>query len=86
MHTLMITTAGLVLLAVFVGFGHLRGDVTGRASAARAFLPIWFVLALVNFTVGVFSAGYTVLQETPVFAVTFGVPAALGWWISLSKN
>ena len=82
MHMLMITTAGLVLLAVLVGIGHLRGDAAGRANAARAFIPVWFVLALINVTIGVVSAGYTVLQEAPVFVVTFGVPAALAWWLA----
>ncbi|MGB3555084.1 MAG: hypothetical protein WBA25_10650 [Jannaschia sp.] len=82
MHMLMITIAGLVLLAVFVGIGHLRGDAAGRKRAARAFVPAWFVLALINVTIGVVSAGYTVLQEAPVFVVTFGIPAALAWWLA----
>lgn len=82
MHMLMITCAGLLLLGLFVLVGHLRGDAPGRSGAARAFVPVWFVLAFVNVTVGVVSAGYTVLQEAPVFVVTFGVPAALAWWIS----
>lgn len=82
MHMLMITTAGLILLAVFVGIGHMRGDATGRGRAARAFIPVWFVLALINVTIGVLSAGYTVLQEAPVFVVTFGIPAALAWWLA----
>ena len=82
MHMLMITIAGLVLLAAFLGIGHLRGDAPGRARAARAFIPVWFVLALINVTIGVVRAGYTVSQEAPVFVVTFGVPAALAWWLS----
>ena len=82
MHMLMITLAGLALLALFVGVGHMRSGPAGRAKAARLFVPVWFVLALVNVTIGVVSAGYTVLQEAPVFVVTFGVPAALAWWIS----
>ena len=82
MHMLMITAAGLALLALFAGAGHLRAGAVGRAKAARWFVPVWFALALVNVTVGVVSAGYTVLQEAPVFLVTFGIPAALAWWIA----
>ncbi|WP_308918027.1 hypothetical protein [Jannaschia sp. LMIT008] len=77
----MILTAGLILLALFIGVGHLRGGVAGRAQAAKWFIPVWFVLALTNVGVGVVSAGYTVMQEAPVFLVTFAVPAAIAWWI-----
>lgn len=82
MHTIMILAAGLVVLAVFVGMGHLRGGAPGRARAARLFVPVWFVLALINGAIGVVSAGYPVMQEAPVFLVTFGVPAALAFIIS----
>lgn len=81
MHTIMILSAGLALLALFVGVGHLRGGAAGRTRGAKWFVPVWFVLALANVTVGVVSAGYTVMQEAPVFLVTFGVPAAIAWWI-----
>ena len=81
MHTIMILSAGLALLALFVGVGHLRAGAAGRATGARWFVPVWFALALANVTVGVVSAGYTVMQEAPVFLVTFGVPAAIAWWI-----
>jgi len=82
MHAIMIIAAGLVLLGLFVGIGHLRGGAAGRARAARLHIPIWFVLALINVTIGVVSAGYTVMQEAPVFLVTFGVPAGLAFIIS----
>ena len=32
-----------------------------------------------NMTVGVVSAGYTVMQELPILVVIFGVPAAVAW-------
>lgn len=82
MHTIMILAAGLVLLGLFVGIGHLRGGAAGRARAARLHIPVWFVLALINVSIGVVSAGYTILQEAPVFLVTFGVPAAVAFLIA----
>lgn len=82
MHTIMIIAAGFVVLAVSIGIGHLRGGAAGRARAARLYIPVWFVLALINVTIGVVSAGYTVMQEAPVFLVTFGVPAALAFIVS----
>jgi hypothetical protein len=35
------------------------------------------VLALLNVSVGVLAAGYTVMQEVPVFLVTFAIPAGV---------
>jgi hypothetical protein len=81
MHMLLITAAGLILLGLFLGIGHLTGKAVGQVSAARTFLPVWFLLALLNVTIGVVWAGYTVTQEAPVFVITFGIPAALAWWL-----
>jgi hypothetical protein len=33
------------------------------ARAAKAFLPVWLVASAINLTIGVVSAGYTVLEE-----------------------
>jgi|GEM_PF-263017 len=82
MHTMMILTAGLALLAIVCAVGWARRREAGLARAARIFIPVWFVAARVNVGVGVFVAGYTVMQELPVFAVTFAVPAAAGWLLS----
>ena len=81
MHTVMILAAGLILLAVFLSVGHLRNGATGRAKSARLFIRFWFVLALVNVTIGVVSAGYSIAQEAPVFLVTFGTPALAAAWL-----
>jgi len=47
------------------------------AVAAKAFVPLWLVVSLVNLWVGVTKAGYTVAQELPILAVVFAVPTAL---------
>ena len=86
MHTVMITVVGLVLLALFLGVGHLRSAGAGRSQAASAFIPVWFVLASVNVTIGVVYAGYSLLQEAPVFAVTFAIPAAAAWFAKRSTT
>lgn len=77
----MVTLAGLILLAVFIAIGHARNAAPGRTKAASAFIPVWFVLALVNVTIGVVYAGYTALQEAPIFAVTFAIPATAAWYV-----
>jgi hypothetical protein len=87
MHMAMVIFGGLLLLAVFALFGRLWGhDAAGMALAARWFVPVWAGVALVNMWVGVTTAGYTVMQELPILAVVFAVPAAvallLAWQIA----
>ncbi|MDX0312560.1 hypothetical protein GOC54_15955 [Sinorhizobium meliloti] len=78
MHMLLVIIGGVVLLGVFALFGKLwGGDVAGIATAAKAFVPVWLAVALVNMWVGVTKAGYTVAQELPILLVVFAVPAAL---------
>jgi len=78
MHTLKIIAAGFALLgALHFLARRLKlggGDPTGWA--VKLFLPLWLVAALGNLWVGVNRAGYTLLQEMPVFSLVFGLPAA----------
>lgn len=74
----MVILAGLLLLAVFALFGRLWGHGGADiALAAKAFIPVWAVIATVNLWVGVTKAGYTVAQELPILLVVFAVPAVL---------
>lgn len=78
MHMATVIFAGLLLLAVFALFGRLWGQgAADVALAARWFVPVWAVLALTNMWVGVAKAGYTVMQELPILAVVFAVPAVI---------
>lgn len=77
MHMALVISAGLLLLTVFALFGRLWGhDAAGVMQAARWFIPVWAVVALINLWVGVTKAGYTVAQELPILLVVFAVPAA----------
>jgi len=77
MHTLMVTAAGLLLLGMFLLLARFWVPDRGiLAVAAKAFIPVWLCLTLVNLWIGVAYAGYTVVQELPILAITFGVPAA----------
>ncbi len=80
MHTIMVIGIGIVVLAAMLLPAHLAG--ASRARAARWFIPVWLCGALINLWIGVTTAGYTVLQEAPIAAVVFGVPAVLAWWLS----
>ncbi|WP_312993850.1 hypothetical protein [Achromobacter animicus] len=78
MHMAMVIGGGAVLLGVFLLFGKLwGGDAAALAVAAKAFIPVWLVVALVNMWVGVSHAGYSVREELPILAIVFLVPAAL---------
>ena len=80
MHTLMVISAGFILLTVFV-FGSRLLGVTGRR-AAQAFALVWLLCAAVNMYVGVVSAGYPVAQEFPIFLVVFVIPAAAAFFLT----
>lgn len=78
MHMVMVIFAGLLLLAVFALFGRLWGhEPAGIALAARGFIPVWAVVALINLWVGVTKAGYPLKAELPILLVVFAIPAAI---------
>ncbi len=77
MHTIVVTVAGLVLLGMFLLLARFWASDRGiLAVAAKAFIPVWLALTLVNLWIGVTYAGYTVIQELPILLITFGIPAA----------
>ena len=87
MHMLLVIVGGLALLGVFTLFGWLWGASTaGMALAAKAFVPVWLLVATANLWVGVAHAGYSVREELPILLVVFAVPAAAAavtvWWLS----
>lgn len=76
MHMLMVILGGIVLLGVFLLFGHLWGATTpALGTAAKVFIPVWLAVSVANLWVGVNKAGYSVGQELPVLLVVFAVPA-----------
>jgi hypothetical protein len=84
MRTLMVILGGLVLLSLFTLLGRsLGGNAIALARAAVYFIPLWFVLAAINLWIGVRSAGYSLAEEAPIFAIIFAIPAAVAlflWW------
>jgi hypothetical protein len=78
MHMIMVTGGGLVLLGLFLLLARSWGsDRAIMGLAAKAFIPVWLTISLVNLWIGVRYAGYTVLQELPILVVIFGIPAAM---------
>lgn len=88
MRTVLLILGGLALLGLCLLAARLIGGTTTAATvtAAKVFIPIWFVVALVNMWVGVSRAGYSVAEELPIFLVIFAIPAAVALliWRKLS--
>ena len=86
MHSVLVIMGGVALLGIFVLFGQLWGGTAASlALAAKAFIPFWLIVSVVNLWIGVRRAGYTVLEELPIFLLIFALPAALAahvWWKS----
>jgi hypothetical protein len=84
MRTVIIIGAGLIIGALFLFAGRAlgRGPET-LALGAKLFIPLWFIAAAANMWIGVAKAGYSFMEELPIFCVIFGVPAVaagLLWW------
>ena len=85
MRTAIIILGGFVLLGICVLAGRWIGGDNTKAMvvAAQAFIAIWLAAAVVNMWVGVAQAGYTVIEELPIFLLIFALPAgaaAFVWW------
>lgn len=75
MHTTMVISGGLALLALMAVAGNMTSLGIGRM--LLWFIPVWLACAAINMWVGVSRAGYTVAQEFPIFLLVFAVPAAI---------
>ena len=85
MRTAIIIAAGFVFLALFVFGGRLAGrpGPEPMVLGAKIFIAGWFVAAALNMALGVARAGYTFMEELPIFLVIFALPAAVAgfvWW------
>lgn len=85
MHTLMVLVGGFVLLffCQLVARAFVGAGVNPMAKAMLVFVPLWFVVSAINMWVGVTQAGYSFLDELPIFLLVFGIPTAaalLTWW------
>ncbi|MBV4475387.1 hypothetical protein [Pseudomonas botevensis] len=74
MHTTIIITFGLILLALMLYIGEQVGF--GRQTLAYSFAALWLALTMINGAVGVVHAGQSVGSEIAVGSAVFGVPMA----------
>lgn len=83
MRTLIIIFGGFVLWGASLGIARLLG---GRSASSTwtstiVFAIIWFVLAAANLWVGVTQAGYSFIEELPVFLLIFALPVAVAVFV-----
>jgi hypothetical protein len=79
MRTGLFLAAGFLLLAGALLLGKLfSANYPGATIVATvAYVALWFVIAGANMWIGIEKAGYSVADELPIFALIFGVPAAV---------
>jgi len=78
MRTVLIILGGLVLMAVILGITRIlaREKV---AVAFTAFSALWVAIAATNMWVGVAQAGYSFMEELPIFLAIAVVPIVVGY-------
>lgn len=89
MRTMLIIVGGFVLLGIALLLARWIGGAGTETmvTVAKLFIIVWLALALLNMWIGVSRAGYSVVEELPIFLIIFLLPAGaalLIWW-KLSK-
>jgi hypothetical protein len=79
MRTAIIIAAGFVLWGICVGVAKLLPNSSPQSTlvATVVFVVLWFIAAAVNLWLGVAKAGYSFMEELPIFLVIFLLPAAV---------
>ena len=75
MRTAIILAIGFAALAVCLGLGWMSGGAPRLRTAAWVFVALWFVATATNMYIGVTRAGYSLMEELPIFLLLFCVPA-----------
>lgn len=86
-RTSVIIIVGVVLVALFLLVGYLVKTI-GLKRSAEDFVLVWFAVAAFNLAVGVYDAGYTFLEELPIFLLIFLVPSviAVAAWLLAHRS
>lgn len=74
MHTTIIITFGLVLLALMLFIGDNIGF--SRQTLTYSFIVLWLALTMINGAIGVVTAGQSVTTELVVGSIVFSIPVA----------
>lgn len=83
MRTLIIIVGGFILWGASLGIARLLGDKSALSTwtPTIVFAIIWFALAAANMWVGVAQAGYSFMEELPIFLLIFVLPVAVAVFV-----
>ncbi len=83
MRAIIIIASGFFVLFVFILVSRARSDnnKAAVAKAALVFLPLWLLAGSFALWKGVSYAGYSAVEEGPLFIIIFGLPAALAFYL-----
>jgi fructose-1,6-bisphosphatase/sedoheptulose 1,7-bisphosphatase-like protein len=74
MHTTIIITFGLVLLAMMLFIGEKLGF--SRQTLTYSFVILWLALTVINGAIGVVTAGQALSTELGIGTMVFSIPVA----------
>jgi len=79
MRTLLFLTSGLLLMASLLIVAKLLSEHFPSAPnwALAIGLSFWLTVTGANMWIGVYKAGYSLMEEMPILLLLFAVPAAL---------
>jgi hypothetical protein len=79
MRTVVIILGGLLLWGICLGVAKLLANSTASSTTAAtvAFVVVWFVAAAANMWIGISRAGYSFVEELPIFLLIFLLPAVV---------
>lgn len=78
MRTLLFIVGGIILWAVLTGLTkRFYSQVSSSWRPTVIFATIWFMITSWNIWVGVTLAGYTFMEELPIFLLTYLLPLAI---------
>ncbi|GEM_PF-645162 len=77
MRSIIITTVGLILWALFLAIPKMikRDSAQAKIIATYLFIGLWFLIAAHNMWKGM-QVGYSFLEELPIFLMIFLIPSA----------
>lgn len=81
MHTIKVIASGLLLLVICLGIGRMLGGPGAVGASVKLFIVLWLFGAAANLWFGVSRAGYSVIDELPIFLVVFLIPVAVALYI-----
>lgn len=82
MRSVIIMSLGLILWAASLATAKFLGNLNplAKSTTTYIFIGIWFVLSSLNLYYGT-KAGYTVLEELPIFLMIFLIPSLVAFFV-----